>query len=131
MKVTYTGVISSIAAVFAIVVIAAHVALFISGFEANAYGGIAYKIVELGCHFDLYAAPLLLLAIALQGAALYLRMRELSMEKPELSMGKRLKLVFVEKSNPNGLKQNLMATSSLLLVVFFVSQLSYLVSHCK
>ncbi len=131
MRITYSGVIASLAALIAVVVIAAHVALLISGFDKSVYGGAAYRVVEIGCRFDVFAAPLLLLAVALQGAAVFLVMRSLSREAPELSLTQRFQRAFVGKSNPPGSARNLFSTSSLVFVVFFVGQLSYMVNHCE
>ena len=130
-RITYAGVVATLATLIAVVVIVALVALFTSGFDRSAYGGAAYKVVEIGCRFNSFALSFLFGAVALQAVAMYSVMRDLSKHAPALSLAQRFKQAFNGTSSPPGLARNLFSTSSLLLVMFFASQLSYLVNHCE
>lgn len=131
MKITYSGIVSALGAAIAILVVAAHVMLLVSGADLQGSGSFANRVITLGCRFDAFALPLLALAIVLQGAAMYLAIRETSIRQPGLSFGQRLVQALFGKPRVNTVQRNLMATGSLVLVIFFIGQLSFLVGVCE
>lgn len=85
----------------------------------------ARLFISIGCYFDIYSIPLLIAVVSLQISALGIRLKEISAQNPELPRGQKWKLAFGEDPSPNTLKQTPLATSNFLLVIFFISQLSF------
>ncbi|MCB1800577.1 MAG: hypothetical protein KDI82_02710 [Gammaproteobacteria bacterium] len=130
-KITYPTIISTLGIGVAVIVLLAHVALLLTGLDRDSLGGFPGAIVDIGCRIQHLALPLLLAAVALQIAALLIRVRKLSNEDPGVSIGTWLKRAFTDQHLPAGISRNLLLTGNLLLVVFFVSQLSWLLNHCE
>ena len=66
-----------------------------------------------------------------EGTVEEISIRETSIRQPGLSFGQRLVQALFGKPRVNTVQRNLMATGSLVLVIFFVGQLSFLVGVCE
>lgn len=88
-------------------------------------------MISLGCYLRTFAIPLLLTVFVLQAIELGIRLQGLSVHKPALKGMQKWRRVFAEDLNSSMMGQVLASTSGLLLVVFFISQLSYLLNHCE
>ncbi len=131
MRLTYSIIISALGIVVAIVVILAHAGLFFSIATEQAPHWFVNLVVTTGCRFDVFAIPLLALVFVFFGLELSLLFRDTAKKHPDLSFGKRFRRTLLEKSDASEFIKGIAATGSFLLVVFFVSQLSYLVNHCQ
>lgn len=129
MRPTYSTIISALGV--AIAVILAHVGLLFSIAREQEPHWFVDLVVTTGCSFDVFAIPLLVLVFILFGFELFLLFRDASEKHPHLSFSKRFKHALLEKPNARESVKAISATGSMLLVIFFVSQLSYLINYCQ
>ncbi len=94
-------------------------------------GNIANQIVNLGCRFDTYALPLLVAIFVLLGIEAALTFREATPAEAGETWKQKWQRFSAASEDASVPLATLSACTRLLLVFFFISQLSYLSGVCR